>query len=304
MIEYLTHQQINKTKWDGCIANSYNELIYAYSWFLDIVSPHWDCLVYDDYKAVMPLTWSKKFGILYLYSPIFTQQLGVFSKDSIDTNLLKKFVENIPTKFVYIDINLNSRNYFHKNVNGVKVNQNYELPLLSKYDFIFKNFKGNTRRNINKSKKNGLHISESVNLMKIINLFKTDKGRELQNIKNEKYDMLNALLLEGEKRNVIKKYGVYTSENKLVAGAVFVFTKSKMTFIFSGNSAAGKEMSAMFFLIDHAIQKHCNTNLVLDFEGGNIPGMSYFYGGFGSRIVTYTTFKQNNLPWYIKWFKK
>jgi hypothetical protein len=65
----------------NAIARSFNGIVYAYSWYLDIVSPGWDALVKDDYKSVMPLTWRKKYGIKYLYQPFFTQQLGVFSSD-------------------------------------------------------------------------------------------------------------------------------------------------------------------------------------------------------------------------------
>ena len=32
----------------------------------------WDALVLDDYAAVMPLTWRRKYGTRYLYQPAFT----------------------------------------------------------------------------------------------------------------------------------------------------------------------------------------------------------------------------------------
>ena len=42
MITYLTHDQIDKTLWDHCIAQAPNGLVYAWSWYLDIVHPGWD----------------------------------------------------------------------------------------------------------------------------------------------------------------------------------------------------------------------------------------------------------------------
>ena len=59
-IKYLSHNNIDLKKWDICIQNAYNSLIYAESWYLDIVSPNWEALVYNDYEYVMPLPLKRK----------------------------------------------------------------------------------------------------------------------------------------------------------------------------------------------------------------------------------------------------
>jgi hypothetical protein len=56
MIKYLKHKEINKEKWDKCISSSHNKIIYALSWYLDVVSPNWDGLIKGDYEAVMPIS--------------------------------------------------------------------------------------------------------------------------------------------------------------------------------------------------------------------------------------------------------
>ena len=65
-------------------------------------------LCLNDYEAVMPLTWNKKYGFYYLYQPAFTASLGVFGKN-IDEQLVEEFLEAIPAKFKLIEISLNSR---------------------------------------------------------------------------------------------------------------------------------------------------------------------------------------------------
>ena len=82
-VQYLSYQQIDKQKWDACIDDTQNGLVYAYTFYLDGMAKHWDALVLDDYEAVMPLPWNKKFGIGYLYTPPFIQQLGIFSKTKV-----------------------------------------------------------------------------------------------------------------------------------------------------------------------------------------------------------------------------
>ncbi|WP_315816464.1 hypothetical protein [Paraflavitalea speifideaquila] len=57
-------------KWDRCIADAPNGLIYGYSFYLDKMADNWDGLVLNNYEAVMPLPWKKKWGIYYLAHPL------------------------------------------------------------------------------------------------------------------------------------------------------------------------------------------------------------------------------------------
>ena len=59
-IRYLEHSEIDKAKWDLNINQALNKLPYAFSWYLDVVSPNWHALVSDDYNFVFALTWRKK----------------------------------------------------------------------------------------------------------------------------------------------------------------------------------------------------------------------------------------------------
>ena len=81
-IRYLNRNEIETEKWDHCILQSTNGLIYARSFYLDAMAENWSALVSGDYEAVMPLTWNMKYGFTYLYQPYFTKTLGVFGKES------------------------------------------------------------------------------------------------------------------------------------------------------------------------------------------------------------------------------
>jgi hypothetical protein len=48
MIKYLRQDEINVDKWDQCISHSVNGMIYAFSWYLDIVNNRWEALVEGD----------------------------------------------------------------------------------------------------------------------------------------------------------------------------------------------------------------------------------------------------------------
>ena len=77
-VKFISRDRLDVKKWDQCIDNATNGVIYAYSFYLDRMSKHWDALVYGDYEYVMPLTWNRKFGIHYLYQPPFTAALALF----------------------------------------------------------------------------------------------------------------------------------------------------------------------------------------------------------------------------------
>ena len=85
-------------------------------------------LIWNDYEAVMPLTWKKKYGIHYLYQPYFTACLGVFGKN-ISAAIVNNFLDAVPPGFKYWDIYLNHGNYFEQANYKLYERMNYVLPL-------------------------------------------------------------------------------------------------------------------------------------------------------------------------------
>jgi len=100
-IKYVPYQELNFSKWDRCIDTAYNREIYAYSWFLDSVTNHWDALVENDYDKVMPLPVSSFMGKSFIYQPLMAPELGIFSPILFTKtrlmNLLTLFLKNINT---------------------------------------------------------------------------------------------------------------------------------------------------------------------------------------------------------------
>ena len=91
VVKHLTYNEIDRTRWDATIATSTNSLPYAYSWYLDAVSPQWEALASNNYEFVMPLPVKRKFGVKYVIQPRWVQQLGVFSAQPITKEIVKSF---------------------------------------------------------------------------------------------------------------------------------------------------------------------------------------------------------------------
>jgi hypothetical protein len=180
MIKYLRQDEINVDKWDQCISHSVNGMIYAFSWYLDIVNNRWEALVEGDYERVMPLTPGKKANINYLFQPPFTQQLGIFSTSHLTSQVVNDFIKAIPSKYKLIEINLNTYNKPDSQTTGFTPWLTHELDLISDYDTITKNYSNNLKRNLKKARQSKLSISEHVRPEELITIFKENKGKELK----------------------------------------------------------------------------------------------------------------------------
>jgi hypothetical protein len=177
MIKYLQHHEIDKERWDDCIRRSFNGIIYAYSWYLDVVHPGWEALVKADYSTVMPLTGGKKLGVRYLYNPFFIQQLGVFSVARLTPDAVKEYLDAVPAHYRYIEINLNTFNHPEENGFRFKHNVNHELDMIGAYEMLRKEYSDNTKRNIKKAQLNDLRVITTTSKEEIIALFRNDRGK-------------------------------------------------------------------------------------------------------------------------------
>src|SRR5688500_2956885 len=110
-IRYIKRADLDVEKWNACVDAAPNGLIYAYTFYLDAMCDNWDALVLNDYEAVMPLPWRKKWGVTYLYQPLLVAQLGLFGK-GITKGMFLRFLNAIPKIFKFLDYQLNAGNIY------------------------------------------------------------------------------------------------------------------------------------------------------------------------------------------------
>lgn len=298
-ISYIENNQINRSKWDGCINQAIGGVVYGYSWYLDIVCPNWNALVLGDYEAVMPLTGKNKLGFNYLFQPYFTQQLGVFSKEKPNSSLINSFITSIPKKYKYIEINFNYLNSFSESDSFLK-QVTCHLDLISPYEKLRKGYNQNTLRNIKKAQESGIVISKGLQ----INTFIEFKKMTVQvPFPEAEYLKLRKIVSQALMKNMGEIWCAYNTVNELVAVAFFLFSHHFTYMLVSASNTEGKNSSAMFLLFDKFINEKSTHPITLDFEGSNIPNIARFFLGFGSVPVNYYRLKMNKLPWFLKWLK-
>ena len=300
-IQYFAHREIERSKWDKCIDEAENGLIYGYSFYLDHMARHWDALVINDYETVMPLTWNKKFGIYYLYQPAFTANLGVFGKN-LNEEIVENFVQFIPKKFKLIEISLNYKNKFLQKRPFIISCDNYVLSLNKSYQNIYSNYRENHQRNIQKAFRSGCIVKKNIPVEEVMELNK-QQMKNIVSIPDDDYDRFKKLFQFLFSQGKATTYGIFNSENKLLTSCVFFFSHDRAYYILVGNHLEGRNTGASHALIDAFIKDHSGKNLILDFEGSDIESLAMFYNGFGATKETYPAIRWNRLPWHLRWLK-
>ncbi len=291
-LQYIKHENINSEKWDRCIENAPNYRVYAMAWYLDIVAKKWDAFIWGDYEFVMPLPIKLKFGIKYIYQPIYCQQLGIFPNPPIE--IQKQFAHQLKKKYRLINYQINSENdilAFKNYDNNQKVN--FELSLNSNYQSLFNSFSKHAKRNISSAKKNRVTVVKGSTLEEFI---RAKKEATKATVKESTYHILKRLMANTITSGNGAVYSAYSSNNSICAAAFIVFHKNRAYYLNAFSTDEGRENRAMYAIVDNIIKEFSGSNIVLDFEGSIIEGIARFYKGFGATPKKYFYIYSNRLP--------
>ena len=279
VIRHLSHNAIDKKKWDEIISQATNGLIYAKSWYLDVVSPKWEALISDDYAYVMPIPIKRKYKMPYIVQPILTQQLGIFSSEALSKEIIRSFIQKLPS-YSY-ELNLNATNFFP----GAIQLPNYVLNLNYPYEVLAKAYTKNTTRNIDKAIKSKLNLIDQFDIEDFIAFYESVSKK----YKPTDCACMRELLNKGLQDQVFKLKAITDTDGEVIAALCFTEFNNRITYLIPVSNEKGKKESAMFFLVDTIIRQEAKKNMVLDFEGSAIDGIARFYKGFGAK----------NQPYYI-----
>jgi hypothetical protein len=301
MIVYHKNNEIDREQWDNCIKNSPGVKPYAYSWYLDIMAPGWEALVDDDYDSVFPIPGKSRFGIQYVATPIFLQQLGAFSPDKPESKAIIEFLDYMPGFYKLIDLCVGQ----NIDIDRYKVTEkvNFELDLSKSYEKTWDNFSPHCRRNIETSAKKKPELVSDITPDEIIDLFIWNKGKEIKGIIMGDYQRLKNLMnfcLKNKKGRII---GVRAAKKRLIFGVFLIETKGNKIPLFVVNTPESREKRIGYFFVNELIRDNSSTKTRLDFAGSSIPSIASFMESFGSVNVPYYRIYLNRLFWPVRMMK-
>jgi hypothetical protein len=302
-ITYYANNAIDKQRWNSLIESAANGLAYAHTDMLDAMSPGWDAMIYRDYEAVMPLTWRKKMGIRYLCQPAFCQQLGIFSAAPIPATLAEAFLRKTVTHFRLIEIFINYANPLPI-IPGPSTN--FILPLQDGYEKLSASYRKDLQKNLSRAAKYPMVYKATTHIEEALTQYRNLYGKRM-NMRDGDYNAFGHLCKKWIAENRCFVREVHLEEKKsteLMAIGIFLKDQHRIYNIASSTLPNGRTLEANHFLFDQLIREFAGQDLILDFEGSDLPGVARFYQKFNPIAQPYFFWKSNRLPAVIRWWKK
>ena len=302
MITYIKRKDLEVEKYDACIENSLQSRVYAFSWYLDIVADNWDVLVLDDYKAVMPIPWKKKYFIRYVHPPLWLLELGVFS---LDANInFQIFFKTLFRAFRFVESRLNTDMKIDADSVFLEPKEMQVLSLEQGYDAVFNNYRKDRKKDLAKANKLDLTEKWKDSAVNLITLFKNNVGKRTPNIQESDYIILKKLMTICIEKRVGEVLSIYDDENHIVASGFFLKHKKTVTILVSSTDFKNRKNGANTFLIDKAIQEYEKDFDIFNFGGSSMQSIAKYFLSFGGNSLNYQQIKLNTLPFLFKLFKK
>ena len=301
MIKYLKHNEVNRSLWDECVTNSEVNLPYALCAYLDVVSPDWGALVFElnnVYEWVFPLPIKQKWGLKYLSQPLFTQQLGFFYLRKPTLNEKELVVGIMKRRFWLLDIADNCSCETAESLSEHQVDRlTHLLDLSRSFDEIKAGYNSNRKRAV-KSLTDSLSLEKSDSVLKLLQMFEVDKGGSVKGFGEEAKRVLVNLSSNDEMLDMFRTYYV-VDDGITIAGGLFIEFNNKWIFLFGATSEVGKKLNAMTYLFNKVIEMLSNSDIILDFEGSLIDGVSKFYRSFGGERKGFKQLKYTKIPLFV-----
>ncbi len=301
MITYLKNNEIDRERWDACLTEIPGVKPYAMSWYLDIMAPGWEALVDDDYLALFPLPCRRKYGFTYSATPLFLQQLGLFTADGDTRAMAEEFISFMPGFFRLIDLAIGQE----VRLSGYTLTPriNYEMRLDRPYEEMWVNYMSDCRRNVNIARRYPQEIVGDVRPDELISLFTTYTARKSGIVKQGAYRRLKRLMDHCLASGTGRMLGVRSPRGKLLWGMFVIEFMGRSTMLFTAGSRKSRELRTSYLVIDHLIKSHAGSGHILDFAGSSVPSVAIFMRSFGGEKTTYWRLYRNNLPWPVRLLK-
>lgn len=290
-IKRVKRKDLDIEKYSNALDSAINYRVYAEHWYLDVLTDEkWECLVYGDYEAIMPIPLQYKLGVKFVLQPIYCQQLGVFYSKEISKELFKAFEKTLHQYRVRA-YHFNEENTESFQPEGEK-RINYILKLDKSYEEIFANYSKGRRKDVRKAKRLGVQFRETKNPEKFIELI-IDNYPHLASYINE--DFLTKYCNQLLEKDKIIIGEILNDENELIASQLFIISGQRRICMAYARDREKENHCASAFAKDYLVESLSGQDYTLDFEGSMNENIARFMKGFGVEAKHYTALLNHNL---------
>jgi hypothetical protein len=301
-IKYLKNKEIDKVKWDKCVKSADNGLIYGYSFYLDCMAKHWDGIVVNDYEAVMPIPWNKKYGFSYLYQPPLTQQLGLFTKG--DQVSLDSILKVLKEHYKFWEFNFNYATPAEKLTSPISFKRatNFILELSKGYEELNSRYSQGFAKTLKKSKRFQLTYRPADHT-KCIMHYRKYYGDRIKHVTEKDYSNFEKLCKIALTNKMLICREAVNSESEDMSSILLLSDGKRLYNLMNSTTEKGKSAESNRFLFDSVIREFAGKELIFDLEGSDLPGVRTFYKQLGGTNQPYYKVKYNRLPMPIRLLK-
>jgi len=303
----VSRSQIPDFRWNDHIRRSKQCVIYAYSFYLDIVSSGWKALVWpsaQDYMIVMPLPVRRKAGKTIVFQPHFCQYLGLFSVNELTAFQLEAFLRSLSVHFPYISAySFNPENSGMMKVCSSGFNEfefreqkTYWLRLDQDYEKIYGKYSKDRKLNVKRSKQNHWILQQSEDIRPLVHLFRENHASQIPGGVNP--DAYRKLKLLSEQLHLFEKAEIWyaVKNDRIHAGILLVKNSGRVIYLFNAADKTGRKGNARTFILNYYFSAHAGKPLIFDFESPDVSSIASFYESFGGEKKAYFAIRKNGLP--------
>jgi len=283
---------IEQDKWDKCIHNSSNGLMYAQYDYLDNICDNWHGIVVGDYEAIMTLPWRKKYGFRYYYTPPFIQQLGMMGNtEAVDYDRLTRMIRRFAW---YGDLYLNFSN--HRLALAVKATNktNFIINLHNGYAAIQAAYSDDLKQTLQKSHP-GFLLTKQDDYLSAIESYQENYASRIPHVSEDDYSRFTILCKQLDARNDCIVRSVYNERGVMLSNALLLRDNKRIYHLLNTTTAEGRLLHSNHWLLDQILQEFGGQDLLFDFEGSELEGVKTFYKKFGGHIQPYFHYRRNFL---------
>ena len=250
--------------YDNCIHNSPNGVIYALSWYLNIVSPDWEILTTEDHSSVMPLPLIRSLGRKIIQQPEFAWQLGIFSTQVPSPEIIRHFIHSIPKSYRMRRLCLSKLNIVESS--SAKFLNAAELDLIRPYRQIKLNYGPSMQKQLSLAADQSISYVGNISVHDMLMFaYKLDKFHP-QALKPREISTLRLIITNSIRFRAGQIGAAYDIHNNLCATVVFLIFKGRAAILHAAASGEGLAAGALEYIIDRFIETNAEKNLVLCVE--------------------------------------
>lgn len=309
----LNRKEIDTVLWNRCIDHARFSCLYAYSWYLDAVSPGWKALVStveNGYMIVMPVPIRNKWFLKVVSQPFYCQYLGIFSPEKIPEEVIAVFLSKFTREFWYV-----SGYSFHPAhdsflLSALSQQYQFTVQLLTTHwleipeDKTPFSYTPDRIVNLKRSYRCNWELSDSDDISPLIRLFDENHLTNFENgIHHDSYKWLArlaTLLLQHK----MARLWYAVSDGTVHAGILVAYTAGKHYYLFNAADEKGRKGNARTWLLDQYFRQTGAGAHTFDFESPEVKNIADYYRSFGAEPIRFISVRKNGLPRPFRWFQE